>query len=124
MANNISNYIFRISNIKYFSNIKKNSYLRFRINYSWVVASSDQRGEYAFNHVLKDYTNDPMVSCYSVFIKSTENKKIEEFFEKYNAKLLITYSNNIAGIKFENPKYKELFWLRYSEYFPDTTIIK
>lgn len=121
--NKLSKYVQRITSVKYFLQLKKNTYIRLRINYSWTSGSS-YRGSGKLNDLLREYTKNDSLSCYSLFILNFEDEKVAEFFEKYNAKVLITNSRNIAGIQFSDAKYKEIFLLRYSEYFPDESLIK
>jgi hypothetical protein len=116
---------FRVSD---FLKHKKNTYLRFRINFSW-ESGLNKRGETLFNELLRDYTGNSDVSCYGIFILGyvanlDVNAKISELFDRYNAKIIITQSHHIAGIKFSDPKHKEIFLLRYKEYFPDSSLIK
>jgi hypothetical protein len=121
--NNLSTYVQRISSVRYFLQFKKNTYIRLRINYSW-TNGGHARGDKSLTELLRDYTQDKDLSCFSIFVQGFWNEKVEEFFKKYNAKVLVTHNRNIAGIQFDNAKYKEVFLLRYSEYFPDASLIK
>jgi hypothetical protein len=124
-----SKYFEYFSNIKVFLKHKKNTYLRFRVNRSWGGAYDlDKLGETIFTELLREYTGDNNITCYGMFILNSLHtplrQKVCEFLNKYSAKMIITQSHNIAGIKFSDPKYKELFLLRYKEYFPDSSLIK
>ena len=111
--------------MKNFLKYKRNTYLRFRINYSWENDYS-KKGEAVFNEILMDFTNRKQLSCYVLFILewASSDKQILDFLDKYQAKVIVTQSNQIAGIKFSDAKYKEMFLLRYREYFPDSSLIK
>jgi len=103
------------------------SYLRFRINYDW-TNNFDKKGETRFNDLLKNYFQQD-VSCYGMFMLGWGSdielgSKVSEFLNKYKAKIIITESGNIAGIMFGDAKHKEIFLLRYKEYFPDNSLIK
>lgn len=126
-VNNFKNkYIEVFFGVKDFLKYKKNTYLRFRINYSW-ESVFDKRGETRFNELLKDYTQRPDVSCYGMFVLGwgdTFSGKVPELLDKYKAKVIVTKSQNIAGIIFPDAKHKELFLIKYIEYFPDSSLIK
>ena len=120
-------YLEVIPNVKFFLKYKKGTYIRFRINSSWINNFFRERGEVVLNEILRSYLKRTDANCYCIFALkwgADYDERIIDFFNQYKAKVIMTRANNIAGIRFENVKYKELFILKYAEFFTETAFIK
>jgi hypothetical protein len=122
-----SKYLEVISNVKSFSKYNKDTYIRFRINSSWINNIFRERGEVVLNNILRAYLDRNDANCYCIFALKwgvDYDSRVANFFDVYKAKIIMTKSCNIAGIKFEDSKHKGLFIIKYSEFFTQNGFMK
>lgn len=121
-----ASYLVTFSSIKEWKKYEKNSYVRFRINYS--ISDGGIRAERCFNKAIS-HCIDSDFCFYSTFLTSNNivkpfYSKVDEFLNRNKITVIKMVYGHLAGLMFPDKKSKEIFLLKYSDMFPSNCIIK